>query len=142
MENVQQVLTIQNGEPFKDWVGFLSNLGYQSYTEVLNAKDYYIPQNRKRCFCVSILGDYYYEFPRKIGLKYRLKDFLEKNVDESYYITEKQFNEIQYWNAYEKPIEKYHKTKKTNVSPTLTTRSGAYAAGMILVDENESKKNR
>ena len=89
LENVIQVLTIQNGEPYKDWIYFLSTLGYQSYTEVLNAKDYYVPQNRKRCFCVSILGDYYYEFPHKMKLKYRLKDFLESKVDESYYLSDK-----------------------------------------------------
>lgn len=94
MENVQGVLTIDDGEPFKAWISFLSNLGYTSYTEILNARDYYIPQNRKRCFCVSILGEYAYSFLDKIPLKYRLKDFLEKDVDENYYLTEKMINYI------------------------------------------------
>lgn len=55
---------------------------------LLNAKDYGIPQNRNRCFMVSILGKYYYKFPHKQELKLRLKDMLEDEVDEKYYLSE------------------------------------------------------
>lgn len=89
MENVLQVLSA-NG--WREWVAFLESKGYSNYAEVLNAKNYGIPQNRKRCFMVSILGNYNYKFPKGFELKYRLKDLLEDNVDESYYLTDKIIN--------------------------------------------------
>ena len=77
MENVPQVIGKKNLKDFREWQLFLEKLGYSNYFELLNAKNYGIPQNRNRCFMISILGDYYYQFPRKQKLKYRLKDFLE-----------------------------------------------------------------
>lgn len=86
MENVPQVLSAKG---WREWNVFLENLGYSNYTQILNAKDYGIPQNRERCFMVSILGEYSYEFPKPFKLKDRLKDFLENDVDEKYYLSEK-----------------------------------------------------
>lgn len=68
--------------------GFLEQLGYKNYHRIMNAKDYGIPQNRNRCFMVSILGDYYYTFPTTRKLKYLLKDFLDRHVDEKYYLSD------------------------------------------------------
>jgi len=65
----------------------LRELGYSNHIEVLNAKNYGIPQNRERAFMVSILGNYQYKFPKAIPLTLRLKDMLEKEVDEKYYIS-------------------------------------------------------
>lgn len=87
MENVPQVIGKKNLKDFMEWQLFLEKLGYSNYFELLNAKNYGIPQNRNRCFMISILGDYYYQFPRKQKLKYRLKDFLEDEVDEKYYLS-------------------------------------------------------
>ena len=86
MENVPQVIGEKNIQDFHKWQLFLEKLGYSSYFKLLNAKNYEIPQNRNRCFMVSILGDYYYEFPHKRKLKLRLKDMLEDEVDEKYYL--------------------------------------------------------
>lgn len=86
MENVPQVLSAKG---WREWNVFLENLGYSNYAQVLNAKNFGIPQNRERCFMVSILGEYSYEFPKPFELKDRLKDFLENNVDEKYYLSEK-----------------------------------------------------
>lgn len=86
MENVPQVL---RAEGWYDWCFFLESKGYSNYAEVLNAKNFGIPQNRERCFMVSILGEYNYEFPKNIKLDYVLGDFLEKEVDEKYNISEK-----------------------------------------------------
>lgn len=86
MENVPQVLKA-NG--WYEWCEFLENLGYNNYAEVINAKRFGIPQNRERCFMVSILGDYSYNFPKGFELKYRLKDLLEENVDEKYYLSDR-----------------------------------------------------
>lgn len=80
MENVPQVISEKNIKDFSQWVAFLDGLGYKSKWEILNAKDYGIPQNRERCFMVSMLGDYYYEFPARKPLKKRLKDMLEDSV--------------------------------------------------------------
>ena len=88
---------------------------------------------------VSILGDYNYTFPKPIPLKLKLKDLLEDNVDERYYLTDKQINDIKHWNSYEKPLETMEKVSSSQCSPTLTTRTGAYAAGMVLI-KNANKK--
>ena len=94
MENVPEVIGSGNVEHFNKWLAKLESLGYSNYFEILNAKNYGIPQNRRRCFMVSLLGDYAYDFPLKIKLKYRLKDFLEKQVEEKYYLSEKMINYI------------------------------------------------
>ena len=89
MENVPQVIGTKNIKDFQDWELFLESLGYSNYVEILNAKDYGVPQNRERAFMISILGDYKYEFPKPFELKLRLKDMLEDNVDESYFLSDK-----------------------------------------------------
>ena len=89
MENVPEVIGTNNIKHFAKWLEKLESLGYHCYWEVLNAKDYGVPQNRERCFMVGILGDYYYEFPEPIKLEHRLKDLLEENVDEKYYLSNK-----------------------------------------------------
>lgn len=90
MENVPQVIGQNNIQHFAKWIEKLEQLGYKNKWQVLNAKDYGIPQNRERCFMVSILGDYYYDFPKTIPLKLSLKDMLEKEVDEKYYLSDNQ----------------------------------------------------
>lgn len=88
MENVPQVHAEQNRADFKAWLAFLRSRGYYNFYQDLNAKDYGIPQNRDRCFCVSILSPEFidYEFPNKTRLNSVIKDFLENKVDEKYYI--------------------------------------------------------
>ena len=88
MENVPQVIAEANAKDFAMWVQKLESLGYKNYWECLNAKDFGVPQNRNRCFMVSILGDYFYTFPKGFPLKERLKDRLEKDVDKKYYLKE------------------------------------------------------
>lgn len=92
MENVPQVHSEQNANDFMSWQDCLNSLGYFNFIKDLNAKDYGIPQNRERCFMVSILSNDFisYEFPKPIKLEKVMKDFLEDEVDEKYYIqTEK-----------------------------------------------------
>lgn len=131
MENVPQVIGANAINDFQEWRAKLESLGYSNYVEVLNAKDFGIPQSRERCFMVSILGEYNYTFPSKIPLTKKLKDVLEKNVDEKYYLSDKQINQIMHWNAQQEPFE----TMGKEISPTLTTRSCAYAGGMILTSD-------
>lgn len=86
MENVPQVIGKKNMPEFSRMVRELTELGYTSKWEILNATDFNVPQNRERCFMVSILGGNYYDFPKPTGCKRVLKDMLEKNVGEEYYL--------------------------------------------------------
>ena len=94
MENVPQVHGSDNVEHFNKWQLALENMGYKNYFQDLIATDYGIPQTRNRCFMVSILGDYSYSFPKPIPLKLKLKDMLEEEVDEKYYLSDKQLTYI------------------------------------------------
>ncbi len=86
MENVQQVHGKKNVQDFEKWIEFLESKGYSNYWQDLNAKNYGVAQNRNRCFMVSILGNFKYEFPEPIELTKKMKDYLEDEVDEKYYI--------------------------------------------------------
>ena len=89
MENVPDVLSEKNRADFFEWYRFLESLGYTNKYAKLNAKDYGIPQNRERLFMVSFLGHYYYRFPNGKILDIRLKDILEENIDQKYYLSDK-----------------------------------------------------
>ena len=88
MENVPAVCGTKNLKAWNQWLDALEHMGYTNYYKVLNGKDYGIPQNRRRCFMVSLLGEYSFHFPKKTELRYLLKDFIEKKVDESYYLSD------------------------------------------------------
>ena len=87
-ENVKNVISKKHIHNFNNYIQRMEELGYTSYYQVLNAKDYGIPQNRERVFTISIRNDLNqtFEFPQKQELKLRLKDMLEDNVDEKYYL--------------------------------------------------------
>ena len=139
MENVPQVHGVGNTEDFLKWQLRLEELGYKNYWQDLIATDYGIPQTRNRCFMVSLLGDYSYKFPQPIPLKLKLKDMLESKVSKQYYLTPQQLEDIKHWNSYKKPLENMEKVSSSNCWTTITTRSGAYAAGMILIKNANSK---
>ena len=63
---------------------YLDSMGYVNSWKILNARDYGIPQNRERVFCVSILEGKKFEFPEPVELKIYLKDLLEKENTERY----------------------------------------------------------
>ena len=92
MENVPQVCNERNCDDWESWLQSLEAMGYTNYFRILNAKDYAIPQNRKRCFCVSVLGQFSYEFPKPMPLKNKLKDFLDESVSERYFLSERMLN--------------------------------------------------
>lgn len=89
MENVPQVINQKNMDNFLKWCIFLESKGYSNYYDILNAKDYGVAQKRKRCFMISILGSYKYEFPKKEPLEKTVNDYLESNVDKRYYLNER-----------------------------------------------------
>lgn len=86
MENVPQVHSTKNMPDFEKWQEFLRNKGYHNFWQDLNAKNYGVAQNRNRCFMISLLQDTHYNFPKPIPLTKKMKDYLEDEVDEKYYI--------------------------------------------------------
>ena len=91
-ENVKNLVGKKFKPQFEIVLESLDEAGYNNYWQVLNAKDYGIPQNRERVFIVSIRKDVdngCFKFPEPFELKLRLKDMLEDEVDEKYYINRK-----------------------------------------------------
>jgi DNA (cytosine-5)-methyltransferase 1 len=88
MENVAALVSEKFRPYYLEWERLMCRYGYTNYSRVLNAKDYGIPQNRERIFMVSILDDAHpFYWPEPIPLQKRLKDVLEENVDEKYYLS-------------------------------------------------------
>ncbi len=89
-ENVKNLTSKKFQKEFDIVLTSLEQAGYNNYWQVLNAKDYGIPQNRERVFIVSIRKDIdngMFKFPEGFELEFRLKDMLEDGVDEKYYIS-------------------------------------------------------
>ena len=86
MENVPQVHGKKNLDDFNKWIDFLESKGYKNFWKDLNAKDYGVAQNRNRTFMISFLDDVNYNFPEPIPLEKKMKDYLEDEVDEKFYI--------------------------------------------------------
>lgn len=97
-ENVKALTSKKFTEEFKTVLESLEEAGYNNYWQVLNAKDYGIPQNRERVFIISIRKDIDkgFTFPAPIPLELRLKDLLEDEVDEKYYLSEKMLEKLTY----------------------------------------------
>ena len=140
MENVPAILNVKNKEDFQNWMLKLEELGYSNYVDVLNAKDYGVPQNRERCFMISILGDYNYTFPKKEKLKLRLKDLLEENVDEKYFLSDKiinffkenSINNEQKGNGFRfTPITR----QKSKIAKCITTRNGSRMDDNFIIED-------
>ena len=103
-ENVKNLLGKKHKHNFDAYQEAMSKLGYRNYYQILNAKDYGVPQNRERVFTVSIRDDIEcdFKFPEKQPLNHRLKDMLEDNVDERYYLSDEQVSKIKLSNFSQK----------------------------------------
>lgn len=123
MENVPQVIGERNIKDFIQWRDKLETLGYQNYVDVLNSKDYGVPQNRARCFMVSILGEYSYTFPKKIPLEKKLKDVLEEHVDKKYYLSEEKIRSLERQSMREHKPTLLERERELTLSPPHTDTS-------------------
>lgn len=95
LENVKNLVSKKFKADFDKWLDFLAELGYTNYWKVLNAKDYGIPQNRERVFCVSIRGEHKpFVFPKPKELTIRLRDMIDEMVDERFYLKESTIRSI------------------------------------------------
>lgn len=90
MENVKNLVSKKFIPDFRRWEQWLAGEGYCNFYKVLNAKDYGVPQTRERVFMVSILDEgASFHFPEPFPLERRLKDILEEDVDERYYLSDR-----------------------------------------------------
>ena len=96
-ENVKNVLSKKHKHNFEKYLKSLEDIGYNNYYQVLNAKDYGVPQNRERIFVISIRKDIdkgNFNFPEKQTLQLKLKDLLDDEVDEKFYLKDSQIERI------------------------------------------------
>lgn len=97
LENVKNLVGKKFRAQFDEWCDWLDGIGYNTYWQVLNAKDYGVPQNRERVFAVSVrkdIDDGNFRFPEKVPLDVRLEDILEGEVDKKFYLSEAQLQSM------------------------------------------------
>lgn len=117
MENVKNLVGKRHKPDFDRWCEKLESLGYTNYWQVLNAKDYGIPQNRERIFMISILGEHKpYEFPKKEELKTKFKDIAKDKLEIPKRILES-------FNSKKSIFRNRFKTISTNYAMCLTTKA-------------------
>jgi len=91
-ENVKNLTSKKFAEQFKIVLDSLEQAGYNNYWQILNSKDFGVPHNRERVFIVSIRKDIdtgMFQFPEGFPLELQLKDVLEDEVDEKFYMSDK-----------------------------------------------------
>ena len=133
MENVPQVVNKKNMPDFTDWCNFLESIGYTNKYEIINAKEVGypepVPQNRKRCFMISVLNPKCdIVFPDKRERHLTLKDMLEDNVDEKYYLSDNLLNSFlsdgtKGYPRRERFLQNINR-KNQDVGNAVTTRAG------------------
>ncbi|GHV00902.1 hypothetical protein FACS1894211_09460 [Clostridia bacterium] len=134
MENVPEVTGRHNIKDFRAWREFLEARGYKNYVGFLNARHYGVPQNRNRCFMVSLLGDYYYEFPDRIPLTTRLRDVLEQTVPEKYYLSD---NTIRYYRSRRDKYNggfSFNPKSADEIACTITTKAGSRPMDNYIIE--------
>jgi DNA (cytosine-5-)-methyltransferase len=130
IENVKNLTSKRFKEQFETILKDIEELGYNNYWQVLNAKNYSVPQNRERIFIVSIRKDIdknNFVFPSSVELKLKLKDLLEDTVDDKFYLTE---------NGIGRLIKKNNKLLKDCQNPNI---SSCLVAGYHKMSGNQNQ---
>lgn len=140
-ENVKNLLSKKHRHNFDAYLETMEKFGYKNWYQVLDAQNYGVPQHRERVFTISILGGGDFKFPEPIPLEKKLKDVLEKEVDEKYYLDSKYENLIKVNENYGMMeggvIGKMHDSSRRAyspeyVSPTLPTCAGGNIQPKII----------
>jgi DNA (cytosine-5)-methyltransferase 1 len=147
-ENVKNIISKKHKHNFDNYLNKMEELGYKNYWQVLNAKDYGIPQNRERVFTISVRNDVQntFEFPPKQELKLKLKDMLEDEVDEKYYLSNAMLNYM--YGVNQKPskfprrerFEANINRKNQDVANSVTTNAGNRPTDNFIKINNATKK--
>ena len=146
-ENVKNLVGKKFKEQFQIVLASLEAAGYNNYWQVLNAKDYGVPQNRERVFIVSIRKDIDkgYTFPKGFPLEKRLKDVLEDTVDEKYYLSDKAiagFNRHKERHAKKGHGFGWQPTDASGVAFTLQTKGGSRPNDNYIEEPVSNKRYR
>lgn len=149
MENVPQVCGVKNASDWQSWLSSLERMGYTNYPKLINAKNYGIPQNRLRCFMVSLLGEKSYTYPKKVKLRYAIKHFLDEKVDERFFLSDKMIDcFIRYSKKNKDKGNGFEFSVKAGgaIANAITTRSGSrgtdnYVLGEPLASVDEHNKS-
>lgn len=136
-ENVKALTSKRFTEEFRIVLESLEEAGYNNYWKVLNAKDYGIPQNRERVFIISIRKDIDkgFDFPDPIPLELRLKDLLEDQVDDGFYLPDDMVDKLVL-----KPID--HKAPLKIKEVVKSGYSEAYPGDTVNCNYLNSKTRR
>lgn len=137
-ENVKNLLSKKHRHNFDAYLEYMHKLGYENYYKVLNAKNYGIPQNRERIFTISIRGAHTpFIFPDEMPLELRLKDILEPEVDEKYYLSDAM---LQYFERNTKKQEengngfRFKPTDGSGTAKAITTREGGRMDDNFIIE--------
>ena len=145
LENVAAMVQSKFIGMFNLWQRTLEDIGYKNFAKVLNAKDYGVPQNRERIFLVSILDESaIYEFPQKRKLTKTMKDVLEQNVDEKYYLSDEIMEQFVTNNEKQKENGngfRFQPTDGCGCAKSITTLSGSRMSDNFIRDEKIEVKN-
>lgn len=146
-ENVKNLLSTKHRHNFDAYLEVMEKLGYKNYFQVLNAKDYSVPQNRERVFTVSIRNDTHkdFKFPTRRPLTKRLKDVLESDVDEKYYLSEKAISCFMSdgtgkYPRRERFLQNINR-KNQDIGNSITTRAGSRPTDNFVVDDMYNVEN-
>lgn len=142
LENVKAMVSGKFVGMFNLWQRELEKLGYANFAQVLNAKDYGVPQNRERIFLVSIRVDDKnnmpkYNFPKPFPLERKLKDVLEENVDEKYYLSDKMLDYFNRLNEDESHNHNFKPKDGGDTAFTIRTASGSRVDDNFIKDEKD-----
>lgn len=143
-ENVKGLLSDDNGKTFQEWINMLAgksingapiifphenSVPYHLYWKVLNAKHFGVPQNRERVFLIGIRddADNNFQFPKEFYLIKRLKDVLEHEVDNKYFLSEKTIESMTL-RTEKKKLQgcgfAFKPKNKNEIGNSITTRAG------------------
>ena len=150
-ENVKGLLSDDKGKTFKTWLDYLGKsingnpvifplkqcANYHVYYKVLNSKDFGVPQNRERVFIIGIRddADNIFRFPKTQHLTKKLKDVLEDNVEDKYFLSEKMLKHLKHHDRSQKPI-----TEKTDTVNCITANYAKQSSDLQYLKINSATK--
>ena len=139
LENVKNLVGKKFKPQFNAWVNWLDLIGYNTYWKIINSKHMGIPQNRERIFAISVRKDIDtngFTFPETIPLTTRLKDMLEKNVAEKYYLPDDRIEKI----LNSTFVQEKKRIQLTDICDTLLARDWKDPKCVPIAEEPEVKQ--